>query len=316
MSESNPRPDASDGVPQEFYDHDDGDQVCFVCKNPRFELLYRVTHYGFPFEFKKCHCGLIKQTPMPNEDFFEWFFNSDLFFSAKASKKREIWGFYDYFKDEPSRLATSERRYRVLSRYFESDGPLDVMKIGPSTGTFLHVAKGHGHNALGCDVSSQFVAHARDNYDVQIDHGRFEKLNYEAESFDRVLLFNVLENVPNQAEFLEAVHASIRPGGRFILNFVDEHRNMLSALQKERYFLYRPPICYVYTQQVLTRVLSDFGFEVETVTRDVRYMHLEKILTLLGWHSVSKLANKLGIAHRPFPIYAYPSRIVVARKVS
>lgn len=308
-------PEGSIDVPDAYYDHADGDGVCFVCEDPSYELFKRVTHYGFPFEFRRCHCGVIKQVPMPNEAFFEWFFNSDLFFSAKQAKKREIWGFYDYFKDEPSRLATSQRRYRKLSEYFEVGRPLDIMKIGPSTGTFLHVAKNHGHNVLGSDVSSRFVEFARDSYGVQIDHGRFEKLGYEAGQFDRVLLFNVIENVPNQAEFFKAVSDSLRTGGLFILNFVDEHRNAVSAIQKEKYFLYRPPICYVYTRAVLARVLEQFGFEVEEVRRDVRYMHLEKVFTLLGWHGASKLADRLGVAHRTFPIYAYPSHIVVARKV-
>ena len=63
-------------VPQEYYDLNDSDNVCYLCGNPNYELLYEVNHFDLPFVFKKCQCGLIKQTPMPNKHFFEWFFNS------------------------------------------------------------------------------------------------------------------------------------------------------------------------------------------------------------------------------------------------
>ena len=48
--------------------------------------------------------------------------------------------------------------------------------------------------------------------------------------------------------------------------------------------------------------------------RDVRFMHLEKIFTLLRWRTAHRVARALGIDRIVFPIYAYPSRIVVAER--
>jgi SAM-dependent methyltransferase len=313
MSISDPSPVRQ--PPPDFYDPADGDNVCYLCGEPSYRLVHRVTHYGFPFEFKRCQCGLIKQTPMPNQRFFEWFFNSEVFFSSRRTGNSEIWGFYDYFKDEPCRLATSRLRYRRL-RDFLDRGSLEILKIGPATGTFLHVANQHGHHAIGCDVSERFVDYARTTYGVQIDRGRFERMGYAEGRFDVILLFNVIENVPNQSEFLTAVRRALKPGGLFILNFVDEQRNLVAALQKDRYFLYRPPICYVYSLPVMRRVLARFGFETVTWYRDIRYLHLEKVSTLLGWRWLLALARGLRIHRLPFPIYAYPSRILVARRPS
>lgn len=155
-------------LPHDFYDLEDSDNVCYLCEQPSYSLLCKVTHYGFPIRFQKCQCGLVKQTPMPNERFFEWFYNSDLFFSSRKSGERETWGYYDYFSDESSRLATSKWRYKKLRHLFEIGRPLEIMKIGPSTGTFLYVAKQYGHHAVGCDVSSVFVKYAKDTYDVEI----------------------------------------------------------------------------------------------------------------------------------------------------
>lgn len=300
-------------IPAEFYDTIDSDNVCYFCENPRYDLVYNVTHYGVPCTFKRCQCGLVKQTPMPNGQFFGWFFNSDIFFSSKKSNKSRIWGYYDFFADEAARLATSKWRYKKLHHLFETGRPLEIMKIGPATGTFLHIAQQHGHHVRGCDVSSQFVQYARENYQVQIDQGRFEQMGYADEQFDVIVLFNVIENVPNQAEFLKAIRRTLKPGGYFILNFVDMDRNLIAALQKSNYFLYRPPICYIYTRQILEKILQKFDFEIVATHHDIRYLHIEKITTLLGWQWPLTVTRFLKLNRLTFPIYAYPSKILVAQ---
>jgi hypothetical protein len=97
---------------------------------------------------------------------------------------------------------------------------------------------------------------------VRIDNGRFERLPYEHEQFDVIVLFNVVENIPNQDEFFRAVNARLKPGGHFILNYVEMRHNLIAALQGSKYFLYRPPICYSYTGPVMKRLLNQYGFEI------------------------------------------------------
>ncbi len=302
-------------LPPEFFDEDDSDNVCFLCNKPKYRLVYDVKHFEFPFSFKECQCGLVKQTPMPNEKFFEWFFNSGAFFNAEETDNSEIWGYYDYFADESSRLSTSTWRYKKLKKYFEEKGSANVMKIGPATGTMLHVAKQKGHKVRGCDVSSRFAEYARSNYNVEIDNGRFEQMPYEDNQFDINLLFNVIENVPNQAEFLTAINRTMKTGGYFISNFVDMKNNLVEKFQKSHYFIYRPPICYTYTMEVYEEILKKYGFEIVEIQRDMRHMHLEKISTLLRWKWLLNLSKAIKVSRINFPLYAYPSRIVIARKI-
>jgi len=179
----------------------------------------------------------------------------------------------------------------------------------------LHVAQEHGHHVLGCDVSNQFAQFARENYNVQIDQGRFERQPYDDGQFDVVMLLNVIENVPNQVELFEGIRRTIKPGGYFVLNYVDMQNNVIAALQKSKYFLYRPPVCYAYTGSVMRRLLEKFGFEIVETIRDMRTMNVEKVVTLLGWRRALQLARVFKINRLSFRIYAYPSKIVVARRV-
>ena len=301
--------------PAELYDEDDGVTKCFLCGNPNYKSFIKVEQYGFPVVYMRCGCGIIKQIPMPNEKFFDWFFNSESFFSSQKNQGNKIWGYHDYFADEANRLATSRWRYRRLSKYLDADNPLQIMKIGPSTGTFLHVAKQHGHNVLGCDVSDRFRTVAKETYGVDVDLGRFEKQGYKDEQFDIVLLLSVLENVPNQQDFLSAIQRTVKIGGYFIFNYVEMKNNIIAGLQKEKYSLYRPPIVYMYDHKVISRLLEKYGFEKRENIADMRVMNFEKIITLFGWQWLWRVVKALHIHRISFPVYAYPSRIIVAQRM-
>ena len=304
------------GTPSpELYDHKDNENICFLCGNPRYKHYLTINEYGFQFEYKRCQCGIIKQVPMPNEAFFEWFFNSEYFFSSETTKDKKIWGYHDYFADEANRMSTSKWRYRRLKKFFDAGHSLNVMKIGPSTGTFLHIAQQNGHHCRGCDVSNRFRQYAMEHYDVTIDYGRFEKQGYDNEQFDRLLLLSVLENVPNQDEFLREIQRTVKIQEFFIFNYVDMKYNLVEKLQKQKYSLYRPPICYLYDHEVITKLLNKYGFVEVYNIADLRVMNIEKILTLFGWHRIWKVAKALHINRISFPIYAYPSRIIVAQRV-
>jgi SAM-dependent methyltransferase len=298
----------------DFYDPEDGVGRCFVCGDPRYTRKYATERFGFPIEFHECGCSTIKQVPMPNQKFFDWFFNSDTFFAVGQVAKDEIWGYSDYFAEERARELTSRLRMRRLSRYFPVGEPLEVMKIGPSTGTFLMECKNRGHRVRGCDVSATFAAKAKELHGLDIDVGRFEEKDYADGQFDRIMLLNVIENVPNQEEFLGAIHRTLKPGGCFIFNYVEMRGNLVAALQKSNYFLVRPPVTYMFTRNGIERMLADRGFRIEATQRDIRVVNAEKVTGLFRMKLLARLMRATRLNRLLLPLWAYPSYIVVARK--
>lgn len=302
----------------EYYDHNDSDNRCFLCGKPNYKKRANVSHYGFPILFKECQCGLVKQTPMPNKDFFSWFFNSSVFYSSHKTRKKNIWGYYNYFSEESSRLRTDNWRINKLRKHFEELNKdlskIKLLQIGSGGGSFLYMCKKIGIDAKGIDISQGFAEFASKTYNVEVDVGRFEDTNYNDEEFDVIALFNVIENVPNQQEFLTAINRKMKKNGLFVLNFVDTNNNIIESIQKEKYFLYRPPVTYIFDSPVLCRVLHKFGFKQIGLFHDIRVLELEKILTLLRLNWLQKIMEIFGLSKIQFRLWAYPSRVVIAKK--
>jgi len=210
-------------------------------------------------------------------------------------------------------MATSLRRFHKVRKIIDLKPNSSILKIGPATGTFLHIAQSAGHIVRGCDVSDQFASYARENYNVEIDVGRFEQQNYPENYFDIVVLFNVIENVPNLDEFMLAIARTMKTEGYFIFNHVRMSNNIMEKIQGGKYFMYRPPICYMFALQSLRKLLDKYNmFEID-FTLDIRYMTLEKVFSLFGWKLMIKLTRIFKISRFNFPLYAYPSRITIAQ---
>ena len=301
-------------IDSSYYDVLDAKNTCMFCQKAKFRTKYRNSRFGFPIKFAQCECGILKQVPMPNKKFFSWFFNAPVFFKAPTLIPNGIWGFFNVFEDNESRLRTGEHRYRLLKRKADLSKSISVMEIGPSTGDFLDVMRSKGHKPNGCDVSLKFIEAAKNQYDLSIDHGCFEDLSYPSESFDLVAFFNVIENVPNPVEFMTEVKRVVSEDGVIVFNFVNMKNNWINKLQGDRYFMWRPPICYAYNKGLIDRLLNNVGFDDVRFFFDIRFMTLEKIFTLLGWMTAYKIVKFFKLEKINIKLYAYPSYLVIARK--
>ena len=97
---------------------------------------------------------------------------------------------------------------------------------------------------LGVDASVDMVAFARQQFDAAAwPNLRFEvvdarRLNFDAR-FDRVVSFNALHWVPQQAEALRGIHAALKPQGRAHLRLVT--RAALTSLEETAEAVRREP---------------------------------------------------------------------------
>ncbi|MDQ2742546.1 MAG: class I SAM-dependent methyltransferase [Chloroflexota bacterium] len=85
------------------------------------------------------------------------------------------------------------------------------------------------YRAYGHDLSAEYIARARRTVRGAVfTHGSAEQVPYPDNSFDGVLLLDVLEHVPDEQAVVREVRRILRPGGRLIVSV--PNRGLLGGL--------------------------------------------------------------------------------------
>ena len=154
-----------------------------------------------------------------------------------------------------------------------------VLEIGSYVGGFLEAARRWGWNATGVDIgrdTAEFTAAL--GYDVTTE--RFERLEFAAESFDAVFIWNCFEQMTNPAEVLQRVREISKPGAPLVLYVPDaavyrgaqrafdagEPREEISPVVQQLAYnnLLGFPHHFGYDQSSLQRLVTSCGFTFES----------------------------------------------------
>ena len=146
---------------------------------------------------------------------------------------QELYDYYDKYtnleKEDVFNPITTTRCQELL-RWFSRFGTgREVLDVGCGLGQFVEVANRSGWIAEGLEVSKGAVNFAR-RQGFPVQDQDFLSGEIEPDSFDLVTLFEVIEHVPNPAEFLHRAGEVVRPGGLVYLttpNFASVDRFLL-----------------------------------------------------------------------------------------
>src|SRR2546422_467299 len=143
------------------------------------------------------HCRLI---PTPGEDYLGAYYNSA-------------------YRVPPERYFAAARREvplvrRMLARRHSSRGCL--LEVGASYGAMLAALRDDGWDVIGTELDRRAAEQAHARYGIDV---RFEALAVVPDKgpLDAVVLFHVIEHLPEPEAFLVAVRAQLKRGGTLLL---------------------------------------------------------------------------------------------------
>jgi 2-polyprenyl-3-methyl-5-hydroxy-6-metoxy-1,4-benzoquinol methylase len=197
---------------------------------------------GSRWYLERCeNCGLVYIDPRPKEQIFG--------------------GFVPNTERDLSAAAFWQRRLRTLERFH---APGRLLDVGVGAGAFLHYARHRGWDAHGLDVQKEFARSIYERTGIPIYVGKLEDAEIQAQRFDAVTMWDVIEHVPSPRATLAAAAAVVRPGGILALSTINAASLNARLFGGHWIFWNRsgrvPEHLQAFTPDTLRRALYDTGF--------------------------------------------------------
>ena len=193
-------------------------------------------------------------------------------------------GGFDVTADVESRSFWCRTRNRVLTQVFrrftDRSRPLDVLEIGCGIGGVIGALRQLGNLRLtGSEIYIQGLRYAREKLpDVEFIQLDATDIPFK-DAFDVVGAFDVLEHIEQDELVMRQVHATLRPGGVFVIT-VPQYPWMWSTLDELVHHKRR------YRRRELVERLRRAGFDVIYTTSFVT--------TLFPFMMLSRLMDRSG----------------------
>jgi SAM-dependent methyltransferase len=198
---------------------------------------------------------------------------------------------------EPWALALFRRsvlKQRKLREIQESLGPTDGLRcldLGSDNGVVSLLLRRGGGRWASADLTAEAVGSIRELVKSEVEQVDGARLPYADREFDRVVVVDMLEHVPDDRAFVAELARVLRPGGRLVVNTPHLKRTALRRLRHalgqtdERHGHLRPG----YTVEDLRTLLAP-GFELEAARTYSRFFS-ELVDTAINW-GVERLGKK------------------------
>jgi SAM-dependent methyltransferase len=178
-----------------------------ACAHPESaqRALFQAQDYisGDRFSLQECRaCGLVRTIPRSLPDTLDHYYPDGYY----GQQRR-----YGALVECLLRWLYSYRAW-MLSRV-AAPRPARVLDIGCGRGQLLQALRARGWEVAGTELSDRSAAYARDVLRIDVQTGDVLGLCLPAAGFSAVILWHVLEHVPEPALLVREVARILRPGG-------------------------------------------------------------------------------------------------------
>ncbi len=237
---------------------------CIACHSTSAQRLYSIE--GVSEELIECrNCGLGSLFPMPTAERIQSFYPAEYYGEPTAK--------FEPLVEFGVRLGA---KMRVESLVGDLPGGSRVLDIGCGRGVMLRALLDLGHEAHGVEIAPEAASGADPRAQIRIAP-ELTEARYDESSFDAVIMWHVLEHLPNPEKTLAEIRRILRPGGRLILAVPN-----FGSLQSQRtghdwFHLDLPRHLYHFTPETLQRLLASNKFHYESVR------HMAMLQNSFGW---------------------------------
>lgn len=134
-----------------------------------------------------------------------------------------------------------------------------VLDVGCGRGVLLRAFADLGYEAHGFEVSAKAAEGVDPRVKVRIAN-QLAEANYDAEYFDRVVIWHVFEHVTDPRETVEEMYRILKPGGRVVVAVPNFSSYQARWAGPAWFHLDLPRHLFHFPVEALRRLLEDCGF--------------------------------------------------------
>ncbi len=142
-----------------------------------------------------------------------------------------------------------------------------LLEIGCGTGVFLAKAREHGFDCSGLELSSYAAEFVR-NMGIPVETKAIEEADFPENSWDVIVMREVIEHLPHPMESLRTIHRWLKPGGVLFMatgNYDGPERK----LRGSDWFYFMPEgHLYYFSNRTMGKYLRKAGFRTVRVTNE------------------------------------------------
>lgn len=229
-------------------------------------------------------------------------------------------GTYKVYNDqEKLRKKLNEKRFKEIEQYISTGKLLDV---GCATGYFLDVAKNHGIETFGVELSEKAIQQAMLRH-KNIFHGTLEEANFEDSTFDFVTLFDLIEHITDPNSTIKEISRIIRQEGGIAISTPDITSWHARILGKSWGFIIPLEHLFYFSPHSMKLLLKKHGFDVVTIRKNYKIFTIHDILRMAEFYYPKNLVNIISKLFSIFPekflnkerTFYFGEMFVIAKKI-
>jgi len=159
-----------------------------------------------------------------------------------------------------------------------------LLEIGCSTGISLKVAKDMGWEVYGLDINKSAVDIARKflNTDT-IKTGELKKDMFPDNFFSVVLMFDVLEHIPEPNKYIKIINEKLKKNG-FLLIITPNIFSLSGKILKNKWYHLFPEHLCLYSKKSIKFLLEKYGFKILKIGWAIKFVNFEMLKLHLQCH--------------------------------
>ncbi len=223
---------------------------CPVCTTESFSAWGRVDIYNI----ERCQgCGLGITSPFPEQKQLVAINQETYLLEQRITTYRSR---YEYFKKRYQRQLHDIKSFKPSGK---------LLDIGCNIGVFLSEARAASFETTGIELNRECAEYAQSHFNLSVHSDYLDNIAFEADSFDVVTMYDVLEHIPDLHSMLAEIRRVLKPGGLLVVQSPNLDSLMADLSKSAWGWLSPPDHLYHFTPGALSSLLVQTGYDVQLV---------------------------------------------------